>query len=69
MAIAINEIPGEIFRQKREDMRLSVREVEEKTGVSRSTISNLENGKSVPDGVNLLRLMSFFDLTAEDLAS
>lgn len=62
------KINGKVFRQKREKLRLSVRDVEHLTGVSRSTVSNLETGRNSPDGANLIRLMRFFSLTAEDIS-
>lgn len=62
------QINGEIFRRKREELNLTVREVEEMTGVSRSTVSNLELNRNVPDGLNLYRLMTFFKLSMEEIA-
>jgi transcriptional regulator with XRE-family HTH domain len=68
MSVGNQEVSGEVFRRKREELGLSVRDLEGRTGVSRSTISKLETGKSLPDGANLLRLMKFFNLSIEDIA-
>lgn len=68
MASVTSGIKGDVFRRKREEMQMSLREVEEKTGVSRSTISNLENGAGVPDGANMVRLMEFFKLQPADIS-
>lgn len=68
MTVSNQEVSGEVFRRKREELGLSVRDLEGKTGVSRSTISNLENGKSLPEGAGLLSLMRFFNLSIEDIA-
>lgn len=62
------QIKPEIFKRKREENGLTVREVEEKTGVNRSTVSNVENGLTVPDGENLIRLMFLYDLSKEQIA-
>lgn len=62
------QINGAIFRQRREEQRLSLRDIADKTGVSHATVGNLETNKNVPDGLNLLKLMFFFNLSKEDIA-
>jgi transcriptional regulator with XRE-family HTH domain len=68
MLTADVRINGEVFRRRREEKGLSMRDLEDRTGVSRSTISNLETGRNVPDGVNLLTLMKFLDLSMEEVS-
>ena len=68
MSVRDVEINGQVFRQRREEMGLSLRDIQDRTGVSRSTISNVETGKNMPDGGTLLRLMKFFDLSMEDIS-
>lgn len=67
MAAATSGIKGDVFRKKREELGLSLRDVEERTGVNRSTLSNLENGAAVPDGANMIALMKFFKLVPADI--
>jgi transcriptional regulator with XRE-family HTH domain len=62
------KINNEIFKVKREEKSLTVREVEEISGVSRSTVSNVENGVNIPDGHNLLRLMFLYGLSKEEIS-
>jgi transcriptional regulator with XRE-family HTH domain len=62
------EIDGQAFRRKREEMGLSVRDVENRTGISRSTVSNVETGRNMPELNTLLRLMKFFDLSFDDIS-
>jgi transcriptional regulator with XRE-family HTH domain len=68
MGVRDVEINGQLFRRKREEMGLSVRDVEQRTGVSRSTVSNVETGRNTPDVTTLLRLMKFFDLSMDDIS-
>ena len=62
------KINSQIFKTKREEQSLTVRDVEEISGVSRSTVSNVENGNYIPDGHNLLRLMFLYNLSKEEIA-
>ncbi len=68
MEIKELKINNEIFKTKREEKSLTVRDVEEISGVSRSTVSNVENGVNIPDGYNLLRLMFLYGLSKEEIA-
>jgi transcriptional regulator with XRE-family HTH domain len=61
------EFNHRIFRIKREERELTTRKVQEITGITRSTVSNIEAGKHLPDGLNLLKLMFLFDLSKEDV--
>ncbi|MGD0319671.1 MAG: helix-turn-helix transcriptional regulator [Nitrososphaerales archaeon] len=45
---------GEVLRRKRDDLRLSLREVEEKTGISNAYLSQLENQKIVKPSPSVL---------------
>ena len=68
MEIKNIDINTAIFKKKREENHLTVRQVEEKSGVGRSTISNIENGKNTPDGKSLLKMMFLYDLSKEEIA-
>lgn len=61
------EINSAVFKKKREDQRLSTREVEQLTGITRSTVSNAETGRHLPDGKTLLKLMFFYGLSKEEI--
>lgn len=67
MEIKNIEINTAIFKEKREKLELSVREVEERAGVDRTTVSNIETGKNAPGGVSLLKMMFLYDLSKEDI--
>ncbi len=45
---------GEVLRKKRDDLRLSLREVEEKTGISNAYLSQLENQKITKPSPSIL---------------
>lgn len=60
---------GRAIRRKREQMGLSLRDVADKTNVSASTLSRIENGTGKPDADNIARLTSWLDVPMERILS
>ena len=56
---------GGAMRRRREQEGLSLRDVADKTGVSASTLSRIENGTGKPDADNIARLTSWLDVPLE----
>ncbi len=56
---------GRAIRRRREELTLSLRDVANKTGVSASTLSRIENGTGKPDADNIARLTSWLDMPME----
>src|SRR5436305_9839293 len=56
---------GNAVRRRREEQGLSLRDVADKTGVSASTLSRIENGTGKPDADNIARLTSWLDVPLE----
>ena len=56
---------GNAVRRRREQQGLSLRDVADKTGVSASTLSRIENGTGKPDADNIARLASWLDIPIE----
>ena len=56
---------GRSIRRRREELGLSLRDVADKTGVSASTLSRIENGTGKPDADNIARLTSWLDMPME----
>ena len=56
---------GRTIRRRREELGLSLRDVADKTGVSASTLSRIENGTGKPDADNIARLTSWLDVPME----
>jgi transcriptional regulator with XRE-family HTH domain len=56
---------GRAIKRRREDLQLSLRDVADKTGVSASTLSRIENGTGKPDADNIARLTSWLDMPME----
>lgn len=56
---------GRAIRRRREEQALSLRDVADKTGVSASTLSRIENGTGKPDADNIARLTSWLDVPME----
>ncbi len=56
---------GRAIRRRREELSLSLRDVADKTGVSASTLSRIENGTGKPDADNIARLTSWLDMPME----
>ena len=53
---------GRAVKRRREELGLSLRDVADKTGVSASTLSRIENGTGKPDADNIARLTSWLDM-------
>ncbi len=58
---------GEYVKRKREEEKLSLREVATKIHVSASTLSRIENGIGTPDSATLARLASWLGIPLERL--
>ena len=56
---------GNAVRRRREEQGLSLRDVADKTGVSASTLSRIENGTGKPDADNIARLASWLNMPIE----
>ena len=56
---------GRAIRRRREELRLSLRDVADKTDVSASTLSRIENGTGKPDADNIVRLTAWLDMPME----
>ncbi|MFN2454245.1 MAG: helix-turn-helix domain-containing protein [Pyrinomonadaceae bacterium] len=56
---------GRAIRRKREDEGLSLRDVADKTNVSASTLSRIENGTGKPDADNIARLTEWLNVPME----
>src|SRR6266581_3256540 len=56
---------GRAIRRRREELSLSLRDVADKTGVSASTLSRIENGTGKPDADNIARLTTWLDMPLE----
>jgi transcriptional regulator with XRE-family HTH domain len=60
---------GRAIRRRREELDLSLRDVADKTGVSASTLSRIENGTGKPDADNIARLTSWLNMPMERVLS
>jgi transcriptional regulator with XRE-family HTH domain len=58
---------GEYVKRKREDEKLSLRDVANKINVSASTLSRIENGIGTPDSATLARLAAWLGIPLERL--
>jgi DNA-binding XRE family transcriptional regulator len=58
---------GEYVRRKRQDEKLSLRQVAMKIGVSAATLSRIENGIGMPDSATLARLAAWLGIPLERL--
>jgi transcriptional regulator with XRE-family HTH domain len=56
---------GRAIKRRREDLGLSLRDVADKTNVSASTLSRIENGTGKPDADNIARLASWLDMPVD----
>src|SRR3979409_177695 len=64
-ALVNTEELGRAVRRRRDELGLSLRDVADKTGVSASTLSRIENGTGKPDADNIARLTSWLDVPME----
>ncbi len=53
---------GRAIKRRREELGLSLRAVADKTEVSASTLSRIENGTGKPDADNIARLTGWLDM-------
>jgi transcriptional regulator with XRE-family HTH domain len=60
---------GRAIRRRRAELTLSLRDVADKTGVSASTLSRIENGTGKPDADNIARLAAWLDMPMERVLS
>lgn len=60
------ETTGELLKNLRQDRKMSVEQAAEKSGFSKGTISNYENGKTTPDLDDLRVLLFAYDVTIYD---
>ena len=58
---------GEYVKRKREEEKLSLRQVARKINVSASTLSRIENGIGTPDSATLARLAAWLGIPLERL--
>ncbi len=56
---------GRAISRRRAEMKLSLRDVGDETGVSASTLSRIENGTGKPDADNIARLTQWLDMPME----
>ncbi|MFB8528772.1 helix-turn-helix domain-containing protein [Enterococcus casseliflavus] len=58
---------GEALKNHRVTQQMSQEEVATKILVTRTSISNWETGKTVPDSLNLLKLSTFYGCSVDEL--
>lgn len=58
---------GDVLKKKREELSLTQEEVGDKLFVTRQTISNWENKKTLPDIDSLIDIATFYDLSLDNL--
>lgn len=56
---------GLAIKRHREELKLSLRDVADLTGVSASTLSRIENGTGKPDADNIARLSGWLDMPVD----
>ncbi len=56
---------GRAIRRRREELKLSLRDVADQTSVSASTLSRIENGTGKPDADNIARLTNWLGVPLE----
>lgn len=56
---------GRAVKRRREELGLSLRDVADKTSVSASTLSRIENGTGKPDADNIARLTAWLEVPVE----
>jgi transcriptional regulator with XRE-family HTH domain len=56
---------GRAIKRRREELSLSLRDVADKTQVSASTLSRIENGTGKPDADNIARLTNWLDMPVD----
>ena len=68
-ALVNTEELGRAVKRRREELGLSLRDVADKTSVSASTLSRIENGTGKPDADNIARLTAWLDVPVERILS
>ncbi|MBK9165695.1 MAG: helix-turn-helix transcriptional regulator [Acidobacteria bacterium] len=58
---------GRAVKRRREELKLSLRDVADVTNVSASTLSRIENGTGKPDSDNIARLSAWLDMPIDRL--
>ncbi len=58
---------GKAIKRRREELKLSLRDVADVTEVSASTLSRIENGTGRPDADNIARLTQWLDMPVDRL--
>lgn len=58
---------GRYFIALRGKQNLTIKELSLKTGISKTTLSNIENNKVIPRLGTLLKLVKFYNITLEEL--
>ncbi len=58
---------GKYFTILRERQNLTIKELSLKTGISKTTLSNIENNKVIPRMGTLLKLVRFYNITLTEL--
>ena len=56
---------GRAIRRHRDQKNLSLRDAQQQTGVSASTLSRIENGAGRPDADNIARLSQWLDMPVD----
>lgn len=56
---------GRAIKRRREELKLSLRDVADVTDVSASTLSRIENGTGRPDADNIARLTGWLDMPVD----
>ena len=68
-ALVNTEELGRAIKRRREELGLSLRDVADKTSVSASTLSRIENGTGKPDADNIARLTAWLEVPVERILS
>jgi transcriptional regulator with XRE-family HTH domain len=58
---------GKAIQRRREELKMSLRDVADVVGVSASTLSRIENGTGRPDADNIARLTQWLDMPVDRL--
>ncbi|MDE5779965.1 MAG: helix-turn-helix domain-containing protein [Lachnospiraceae bacterium] len=58
---------GEKLKNFRMSAGMTQEQIAEEINVSRQTISNWENGKSLPDVISLIKISDFYQISLDDL--
>ena len=68
-ALVNTEELGRAVKRRREELGLRLRDVADKTSVSASTLSRIENGTGKPDADNIARLTAWLEIPVERILS